>query len=80
LSKNEIINLFEKGYLALHQIIWLYTQTLKVEYDSEVSLHEVRLNSIKEEQICSLWHWKKTNPTTMLIRTIVGRVIFSSIL
>ena len=80
LDKNEVIDLFEKGYLSLHQIIWLYTQTLKIEYESEVSIYEIRLSNLKEEQICSLWHWKKANTKTILIRTIVGHVIFSHIL
>jgi hypothetical protein len=78
-KKEEVINIFEKGDLKIEQFVWIYIQKIRINYESEVLIYERRVNKGGREQKSSLWYWENSSSKNILIRRIIGRIIFSSI-
>jgi DNA-directed RNA polymerase beta' subunit len=78
-KKEEIVTIFEKGSLGLEQFVWIYVKKIIVDYEDEIFIYERRLNKTGIEQKSSLWHWETNTSVNILIRRIVGRIIFSYI-
>jgi DNA-directed RNA polymerase subunit beta' len=78
-KKEEVITVFEKGDLKIEQFVWIYVQKIRVDYESEVLIYERRVDKKGREQKSSLWYWENNSSKNILIRRIIGRIIFSSI-
>jgi hypothetical protein len=77
LQKEEVIEIFEKGNLQLDQLIWVQVQKSMVDYDQNLFTYERRVNKDLKEQKSSLWHWETSESKNILLRSQVGRIIFS---
>ena len=76
----EVLQFFENRMVKLHQNIWLLvtsTNNLNLEY--EITIYEKRIDKTRKKQKLSLWHWEINKPNIQILRTTVGRIVFSSL-
>jgi DNA-directed RNA polymerase subunit beta' len=77
-EKCDVASRFESGKLQLHQSIWLFIRKLAVfDKENKLTSYESRILLNGESQKLSLFQWDCTGSKVKLIKTTVGRVIFS---
>jgi DNA-directed RNA polymerase beta' subunit len=78
LQADEVFQAFESGRLKLHQVIWLCViNVVNLDFDREVFSYEMRVGVSGRDQSFSLWNWEHKKSIFQILRTTVGRVIFS---